>query len=101
MRQDTAVAYFGVPIIPSHTWQGLRKINKKPGRIFSAPTEIRAECLPDGKQNASAQQPYCSVYTRATLGFENQKLVFYTQINTHILFHIYCVFACVAESAYG
>jgi hypothetical protein len=101
MRQDMAVAYFGVPTIPAFTWRGLREIRKKPERIVGVSAEIRTECLPDGKTDASAEQPYCSVYTHATFGFENQKLVFYIQINTHILFHIYCMYVCVAESAYG
>jgi len=89
MRHDTAVAYFGVPTIPAHTWQGLRKIIKKPDRIFGVSIEIRTECLPDGKQTHRLNS---HVVTRATFGFEKQKLLFYIQINIHILFQIYCVY---------
>jgi len=71
-------------------WQDIRRLYRDSNRV-----------PPGWKTEAMAQQPCCSVYTRATFGFENQKLVFCIQIHMHILFHIYCVYVCVAESAYG
>jgi hypothetical protein len=101
MRQNTAVAYCELPAIPAFTWPGLRKIRKKPDKILGVSAEIRIACLPDGEQTHRPSSCIVQCIRVRPSGSRTRNLFIYTQINTHILFHIYCVYVCVVESAYG